>query len=104
MDPDIISKPEEFDPLRFYRKRLEHVEASQYSLGMIDINHLHFGSGPHACPGRFFAISEMKLILCQFLLCYDFKYPAGKGRPINMTLEDFFFPDPEAKLLVKRRT
>ncbi|MCJ1462695.1 hypothetical protein MMC07_001298 [Pseudocyphellaria aurata] len=104
MDPDIISNPEEFDPLRYYRKRLEPAESSQYSLGMIDQNHLHFGSGSHACPGRFFAISEMKLILCQLLLYYDFKYPAGKSRPISLTLEEFIFPDPAAKLLVKRRT
>jgi cytochrome P450 len=36
-----------------------------------------FGYGKHACPGRFFAGHEMKLILAKFITTYDVKAPEG---------------------------
>lgn len=36
-------------------------------------DHLVFGYGRHACPGRFFALAEIKLILAHMILTYDIK-------------------------------
>ncbi|KAK8030950.1 ent-kaurene oxidase [Apiospora arundinis] len=36
-----------------------------------------FGYGKHACPGRFFAANEIKLILAHILLQYDLRMPDG---------------------------
>jgi hypothetical protein len=37
--------------------------------------------GRSACPGRFFASMEMKLLLCYVLSVYDIRYPAGQPKP-----------------------
>lgn len=36
---------------------------------------LAWGHGKHACPGRFFAASLMKLLLAHFVLEFDFRLP-----------------------------
>lgn len=36
---------------------------------------LAWGHGKHACPGRFFAASIMKLMLAYFVLNFDFRLP-----------------------------
>lgn len=42
---------------------------------------MSFGFGRHACPGRFFAANEIKLILARMLLDYDIKMPEGVETP-----------------------
>ena len=42
---------------------------------------MSFGFGRHACPGRFFAANEMKLIMARLLLDYDIKMPPGVSEP-----------------------
>ncbi|KAK3317330.1 cytochrome P450 [Cercophora scortea] len=43
-------------------------------------DNLSFGYGRHACPGRFFAAHELKLILAHLILAYDIRLPAdAKG-------------------------
>ncbi|KAJ1978033.1 hypothetical protein H4R35_002066 [Dimargaris xerosporica] len=39
---------------------------------------LMFGSGRHACPGRFLAVSEMKRLACLVLRAYDFTTVSGQ--------------------------
>ncbi|KAJ1979634.1 hypothetical protein H4R34_002747 [Dimargaris verticillata] len=39
---------------------------------------LMFGSGRHACPGRFLAVSEMKRLACLVLRGYDFTTASGQ--------------------------
>ncbi|KAI1822650.1 cytochrome P450 [Xylaria intraflava] len=47
---------------------------------MIDETFLHFGFGKHACPGRFFALNEVKLFVAHMVLNYDIEHLAV-GRP-----------------------
>lgn len=42
---------------------------------------MSFGFGRHACPGRFFAANEIKLILARLLLDYDLRMPPGVDEP-----------------------
>jgi cytochrome P450 len=39
---------------------------------------LAFGYSRHACPGRFFATNEIKLVLTRLILEYDIKMPEGR--------------------------
>ncbi|RPA95180.1 cytochrome P450 [Choiromyces venosus 120613-1] len=103
-DPDYIEDPEAFDGFRWYKKALALKD------GMVDNNYsasaapenLAFGQGKHACPGRFFATEEIKLILIYILLQYDLKYPEGQSRPDNIDNGEFTFPDFRQKLLFKK--
>ena len=103
LDKDNVPDPTKFDPLRFYRKRQVSGEENKHLLSMTDKNHLHFGHGKYACPGRFFAANEMKMILARFLVEYEFKYPEGYGRPRNLTMDENVLPDPAATLLVRKK-
>jgi cytochrome P450 len=40
--------------------------------------YLPFGSGHHACPGRFFAIHEIKTIISLLVRSYDIEVPGGR--------------------------
>ncbi|EEB94370.1 hypothetical protein MPER_06828 [Moniliophthora perniciosa FA553] len=35
--------------------------------------YVFFGTGRHACPGRFFAVNELKALMSHVLLNYDVK-------------------------------
>ena len=61
---------------------------------------LNFGYGRHTCPGRFFATTEIKLIIAHVLLQYDVK-PVADGQ-YNQRFLEFNILKPEAKLEVRR--
>jgi cytochrome P450 len=39
--------------------------------------YFQFGYGRHACPGRFFAANEIKMMVANFVLAYDMRHPEG---------------------------
>ncbi|KAL9122312.1 MAG: hypothetical protein Q9187_001140 [Circinaria calcarea] len=72
MDPSVIPDPEKFDGFRFYKKRQSSAEESHGNQFVtVSKESLNFGYGRHACPGRFFASMELKVILANILLRYD---------------------------------
>lgn len=84
-DEAIYPNPHTFDALRFYNLRMakesgakaaEVVANSQFV--SVGANSLTFGYGRHACPGRFFAVNEIKMIMAQFLMHYDIKNVDGE--------------------------
>lgn len=95
--------PKQFDGFRYARLRETPESAYKYQWATTDSNSLHFGHGKYACPGRFLASNEIKLILAHLILLYDFKYPEGKGRPKTLTADENFYPDPTARLLMRSR-
>ncbi|EGD92135.2 hypothetical protein H112_00209 [Trichophyton rubrum D6] len=98
--------PEVFDGFRYERLRSDpaHPEnANRFQLAMTDSNNLHFGHGKYACPGRFFASNEIKMIITELLLRYDFKYPEGQERPRSLGADENLYPDPDARVLIRRR-
>ena len=56
-----------------------------------------------ACPGRALATNEIKLILTFLLKEFDFAFPEKQGRPKSLTMDEYIFPMPGAKLMVKKR-
>ncbi|KAG2007964.1 hypothetical protein GB937_008157 [Aspergillus fischeri] len=66
-DADIYPDPEVFDGYRYLRLR-EGADKSRAPFTTTGQNHLGFGYGKYACPGRFFAATEIKIALCHMLL------------------------------------
>lgn len=65
-------------------------------------DHLGFGHGTHACPGRFFAANEVKIALIFTLLNYDWKLPEG----VKPRIDEFgvgLSTDATVQVLVRRR-
>jgi ent-kaurene oxidase len=102
MDPDLIENPEEFDGFRFYKQSLKSDIPGAHSLVSTTPTYLTFSHGKHACPGRFLAADEIKLLLCNILLHYDFKYPNGQTRPPNKDHGESSIPDSTQKLEFKK--
>lgn len=67
-------------------------------------DHLVFGLGTQACPGRFFAIHEAKVLLARFLKLYDFKLAdCAPGHPMRNAAGVLTVVDPTAKFWFKKR-
>lgn len=90
-DPEVLrsdSDPREFDGLRYYKMRERMLKggsfpteiAGNHQFVSVSIASLMFGYGRHACPGRFFAGNEIKLILVQLLQRFEIR-SEEKARP-----------------------
>jgi len=53
------------------------------STATLDDAFLGFGFGRHACPGRFFALNEMKVFIAHMLLNYDVKHMKVRPKPLD---------------------
>jgi cytochrome P450 len=84
-DPEVFDGSDKFDAFRYYNirqksggkgtKAAEIVANNQFvSVGQ---SSLTFGYGRHACPGRFFAANEIKMIVSRVLMQYDMKMVDG---------------------------
>ncbi|KAI1877566.1 hypothetical protein JX265_003574 [Neoarthrinium moseri] len=76
-DPESYVEPERFDGYRFYNMRQQPGKENKSQLVSVSPDHMGFGFGLHACPGRFFASEEIKLAMCHILMKYDSKAVAG---------------------------
>ncbi|KAF4996667.1 hypothetical protein FDECE_12345 [Fusarium decemcellulare] len=102
MDPSVYPEPEVFDGYRFLRMRADPKIDHKAHLVSTSATHLGFGHGPHACPGRFFASNEVKLLLCHLLHKYDWTLEPGyvhKVEEFGLALSS----DGEAKVSFRRR-
>lgn len=92
-----------FDGYRFLRLRETPDQDHMAHLVSTGQNHLGFGHGVHACPGRFFASNEVKIALCHLILKYDWKLPEGSVYdPVAHGMA--YSLNPAAKLIMRRRT
>lgn len=82
-DPKHYKDPDTFDAYRFYNLRTQEdypdpngfKNREQYQFVSVTKENTSFGYGKHACPGRFFAANEIKLIMAQLLLQFDLRFP-----------------------------
>ncbi|KAI8953283.1 putative cytochrome P450 [Xylaria longipes] len=118
MDPSIYPEPERFDGLRFYKlkKALERGSSDGKAdvgaigkLAFTSSNHesMNFGYGRHACPGRWFAGNEIKMIMVYLLEHYEFHFPGNKtgweNRPRSIGVETQYLPNHHAVVEMRRR-
>ncbi len=102
-DPDVTPDPTSFDGFRYYKYRQRPGEGHLHQFATTEKNLLNFGHGKYACPGRFFASLEIKVILVRLIMNYDFKLTAHQGRPANLKAHEFLFPNPDGELLIRGR-
>lgn len=95
----------------------QHLHSSRLSLPTTSPHYLTFGHGRHACLGRFFAATELKLLLAHILAEFDLhlltpkQTPATGGagadqwpsRPKDLHVGVVTIPDLKAKVRVRRR-
>ncbi|KAK2765791.1 alpha-ketoglutarate dependent xanthine dioxygenase [Colletotrichum kahawae] len=91
-----------FDAFRFSQRRVEQSLPNKYLAATTGPDNLPFGHGAHSCPGRFFAVAEMKVILAHLLLNYDVKL-SGAKRPEAGYWGIALVTDRNAKIMVRKR-
>ncbi|EFE45128.1 hypothetical protein TRV_00066 [Trichophyton verrucosum HKI 0517] len=109
-DPDVYEQPDIFKPFRFVGLRRDinsddpnqdHVDRARLTFAATGSDYLAFGNGRQACPGRFFAASELKLMLAYALVYYDLEIM--DSRPPDRWIGVLRMPSSNAKLRVRRR-
>ncbi|KAI1334099.1 putative cytochrome P450 [Xylariaceae sp. FL0016] len=95
--------PNAFDGFRFWRMRNNPEDANKFQFASPSYDSMQFGFGKDACPGRFFASNQIKIILAYVLLHYDFKFEDGVDeRPKNAMFEVNVLADPTKKVLFRK--
>ena len=102
-DNDIFPNASTFDAFRFSRLREQEGQANKHQFVTTSTSHINFGHGKHACPGRFFANQEIKLLLAHTLLNYDIKLEEGVV-PKPTWYDRSRKPDLGAKVLFRARS
>ncbi|KAF9261024.1 cytochrome P450 [Marasmius fiardii PR-910] len=96
--------PATFRPARFSDMREKEGEGVRHQMITPTSEWLLFGHGKHACPGRFFAVNELKSLLAHLVMTYDIKFPDhSPGAPEPMSYAGNPVPNPNAKVLFRRR-
>ncbi|KAJ7839328.1 cytochrome P450 [Mycena olivaceomarginata] len=106
-----------FDGFRFAREREAHMASAQaqehsdsqgqdfFKRQMIStgVDHLPFGTGKHACPGRFFAATELKAIMAHIVLTYDVKAEVEGVRPPDNVFGTRITPNTTGRVQFRKR-
>jgi cytochrome P450 len=102
-DPRVTPDPETFNPWRSIERKGYQSATSKQAYRQTSKTNFMFGHGRQACPGRFFAVAEIKMILARMLVDYDFKFTSHGVSPRSFTIAEFVIPNPFAKLSIKTR-
>ncbi len=91
---DLIDAAEE-------RRDDDYIRKANFSTVSTSVEYQSFGHGRHACPGRFFAANELKLLLAYMVLNYDIE--PLKERPSGRWVVNNILPPMKATINVRRR-
>ncbi|PGH15368.1 hypothetical protein AJ80_05552 [Polytolypa hystricis UAMH7299] len=94
---------DQFDGFRFSNLRDQAGHEIRHQLVTTGLDSLSFGHGNHACPGRFFAANEIKVILAHMLQNFNIKLKDGEGRPANHHRGAIVSPPGNAEVFLRRR-
>ncbi|EEQ34287.1 hypothetical protein McanMca71_005075 [Microsporum canis] len=101
-EESVYPEPLKYDGYRFLRMKGDREKDRMANLVATSPEHLGFGHGIHACPGRFFAADEIKILLTHILLKYDFKLPEGSNTTPYI-LPGGSYVSASTQLTIKRR-
>ncbi|KAF8998395.1 cytochrome P450 [Cyathus striatus] len=90
--------PDTFDGFRFVND-----DGRKFGLSSVNNEFLIFSVGKHACPGRYFAANELKMLLSHIVLNYDIKVENEGVRPKDMQLDFNQLPNDKAQVLFRKR-
>lgn len=104
-NPPENKPPHEFDGFRFYRLRKMAGRENKHLFVTVSPESLTWGYGNHACPGRFFADSELKVILIKLLRKWDFRVadPAKTNSESLRKVRELFVVVPKSAEVEMRR-
>ncbi|TDL17296.1 cytochrome P450 [Rickenella mellea] len=102
-DDNIYENANEFVGFRFAEMREGENEGVKHHMVTTAPEYLPFGHGRRACPGRFFAAIELKVMVAHALMTYDFRTEEAGVRPEDMPFGSNRFPNRAARLLFRRR-
>ena len=109
-NPASYKPPSEFDGFRFYNLRNMEGKENKHQFVATSSDSLNFGHGLHACPGRFFASNEIKVVMVELLRHWDFRLKGdvecvggADKRPPSMWKDLRCTPNMEAEIEFKKR-
>jgi cytochrome P450 len=104
-DDEVYPDAGEFKPFRFADERKDesvgYVKRAGKAFATTGKDYLAFGHGKYACPGRFFAANELKLILGVILMDYEFEFKEGRER--NKWYGMVRVPPMKARVRIRKR-
>ncbi|KIM39577.1 hypothetical protein M413DRAFT_447055 [Hebeloma cylindrosporum] len=92
-----------FDPWRFVKLKEQDATGKRFDIVTTGLDSLAFGYGRHACPGRYFAACELKLMFAHAVMNYDVKLEDEGVRPKDMWVASSCVPNPKAKVMFRKR-
>ena len=98
LDDDLFPEAKKFDAFRFSRLREQPGEENRHQFVSTSASHINFGHGRRACPGRFFASNEIKLLLAYTLSTYNVKYTEDQAPPVPFWYDRSRRPSQSAKI------
>jgi len=108
-DPTFYPDSTTFDGFRHAKLRSGGTATDHAKNQFVTTNetNLGWGYGAHACPGRFFATNEMKMILVKMISHYEIKMPDAsklgvEARYANIEQGRGISPDPTKTLMFKK--
>ncbi|KAK7045463.1 hypothetical protein VNI00_007716 [Paramarasmius palmivorus] len=101
---NVYPNANEYQGFRFAEIKSEEGEELGQNMVKPNPEYVIFGYGKHACPGRFFAVNELKSMLAHCLLNYDFKFEDGRTEPPAPTwIGMAIIPDQTAEVAFRAR-
>lgn len=92
-------RPDVYDGFRFV-----DAAGGRNQCASTSVEFLSWGHGASACPGRFFAVAEMKIVLAYILCNYEIRFQPGMvERPKSSTIGIFQVPDTSVELELRKR-
>ncbi|PLB46342.1 cytochrome P450 [Aspergillus steynii IBT 23096] len=101
-NPDVYPNPATFDAYRSMKLRQTAGKETHAQVNTPSPEHLAWGLGKHACPGRNLVVTEIKIALCHILLKYDIKL-MDNVRPPPVKNGIAMSANSTAAILVRRR-
>ncbi|CCM06932.1 uncharacterized protein FIBRA_09244 [Fibroporia radiculosa] len=99
-DENIYADPDVFNPWRFSNMRNAGETAKFVNTSS---EYLAFAYGRHACPGRFFASTELKEVLSHLVVNYEMKMEKEAVVPPSSFVGYSLIPDLKANVMFRRR-
>ncbi|KAF7515226.1 hypothetical protein PCG10_003556 [Penicillium crustosum] len=103
LDNNIYQDASTFDAFRFSKLREQPGHENRHQFVTTSPTHINFGHGKHACPGRFFAAQEIKLLLAHALKEYDIRLEDPTTLPEGSWFDRSRKPNQTARVLFRRR-
>ncbi|KAI0516995.1 cytochrome P450 [Xylaria bambusicola] len=105
-----LADPKTFDGRRFLTLKTSEPSGTaspdqkRWGASSVDFSNLAWGYGNHVCPGRFFAVRMVKLVISNLILHYEVMWDRDVDiSPPRVNIEGQFVPNMSQTVLLRRR-